>query len=323
MTGWLEVTPGDAPLIVSIPHAGTDIPADVDGLQSPALACHDTDFHVERLYGFASELGATVLRTRISRTVIDVNRDPSGASLYPGQATTGLCPETTFDGSPLYQSGRVPGDDEIARRRSLYFEPYHDTLAEQIARLRTHHRAIVVYDAHSIRSRVPRLFDGELPLFNIGSFDGASCARGPDRRHRLALPGRILRGQRSLPRRLDHATLRQSRQWHPCRPDGTRDARLPGRSRTLATDVGDDTRCASTAHTSVDPPRLSRLRADSEIDQLGLLANMPALKQQARGCACPEEQSEGDASCDTPPSSIEPADNAPFRAVSRASLPPE
>jgi N-formylglutamate deformylase len=177
MTAWLEVIPGDAPLVVSIPHAGTDIPADIGGLRSPARARHDTDFHVERLYDFASALGATSLRTRISRTVIDVNRDPSGASLYPGQATTGLCPETTFDGSPLYRSGRVPGDDEIARRRTLYFDPYHDALATQIARLRTLHRAIVVYDAHSIRSRVPRLFAGELPVFNVGSFDGASCAR--------------------------------------------------------------------------------------------------------------------------------------------------
>ena len=177
MTGWLDVTPGDAPLIVSIPHAGTDIPDDVGGLLSPSRARHDTDFHVDRLYHFASGLGATVLRTRISRTVIDVNRDPSGASLYPGQATTSLCPETTFEGSPLYGSGQVPGDDEIARRRSRYFDPYHDTLATQIARLRALHRAIVVYDAHSIRSRVPRLFEGELPLFNIGSFDGASCAR--------------------------------------------------------------------------------------------------------------------------------------------------
>lgn len=176
MTGWLEVTPGDAPLIVSIPHAGTDIPDDLEGLWSLARARHDADFHVEQLYAFASDLGATALRTRISRTVIDVNRDPSGASLYPGQATTGLCPETTFDGLPLYRSGRAPGDDEILRRRALYFDPYHDALAAQIARLRTHHRAIVVYDAHSIRSRVPRLFAGELPLFNVGSFDGASCA---------------------------------------------------------------------------------------------------------------------------------------------------
>jgi N-formylglutamate deformylase len=177
MTGWLELTAGDAPLIVSIPHSGTDIADDIDGLLSLSRARQDTDFHVERLYAFASGLGATVLRTRISRTVIDVNRDPSGASLYPGQATTGLCPATTFDGSPLYESGQVPGRDEIDRRRSRYFDPYHDALAAQIARLRTLHRALVVYDAHSIRSSVPRLFAGELPLFNIGSFDGASCAR--------------------------------------------------------------------------------------------------------------------------------------------------
>jgi N-formylglutamate deformylase len=177
VTPWLDLTPGDAPLIVSIPHSGKEIPDDVDGLLSPSRARHDTDFHVERLYAFAASLGATVLRTGISRSVIDVNRDPSGASLYPGQATTGLCPETTFDGSPLYGAGKVPDDGEIARRRSRYFEPYHGALTTQIARLRKLHRAIVVYDAHSIRSRVPRLFEGDLPLFNIGSFGGSSCAR--------------------------------------------------------------------------------------------------------------------------------------------------
>jgi formiminoglutamase len=177
MTDWLELNAGDAPLIVSIPHAGTSIPDDIGGLLSLPRARQDTDFHVDRLYAFASGLGATVLRTRIARTVIDVNRDPAGVSLYPGQATTGLCPATTFDGSPLYGPGQDPSEDEIARRRSRYFDPYHAALAAQVARLRTRHRGIVLYDAHSIRSQVPRLFAGELPLFNIGSFDGASCAR--------------------------------------------------------------------------------------------------------------------------------------------------
>jgi hypothetical protein len=36
-------------------------------------------------------------------------------------------------------------------------------------------RRVVLYDAHSIRSRIPRLFDGELPHFNIGTNGGASC----------------------------------------------------------------------------------------------------------------------------------------------------
>jgi N-formylglutamate deformylase len=176
MIDWLSVTQGDAPLIVSIPHAGTIIPDDISGLVSNDLARRDADHHVERLYAFAADLGATIIHSRISRTVIDLNRDPSGQSLYPGQATTGLCPDTTFDGEPLYAAGAEPDAAGIERRRATYFAPYHAAIAEQIERLRALHSAIVLYDAHSIRSHVPRLFDGELPQFNIGSYNGASCA---------------------------------------------------------------------------------------------------------------------------------------------------
>jgi N-formylglutamate deformylase len=122
-----------------------------------------------------AHLGATMMHTTISRTVIDVNRDPSGASLYPGQATTGLCPTETFDGEPLYREGRNPDSAEIERRRSDWFDPYHASLRSEIARLRAMHPRVVLYDAHSIRSVVPRLFDGSLPLFNIGTNSGASC----------------------------------------------------------------------------------------------------------------------------------------------------
>lgn len=175
MTDWLSITTGDAPLIISIPHAGTDIPADIAGLVSPELARRDVDVHVDRLYAFAADMGATLIHSRISRTVIDLNRDPSGQSLYPGQATTGLCPVTSFDGEPLYDVGADPDADEIDRRRATWFDPYHAAITDQIARLRARHPAIVLYDAHSIRSHVPRLFDGELPQYNIGSFGGASC----------------------------------------------------------------------------------------------------------------------------------------------------
>lgn len=176
MNDWLSIEKGDAPLIISIPHAGTEIPAGVDGLVSPELARRDADAHVDRLYAFAADMGATLIHSRISRTVIDLNRDPSGQSLYPGQATTDLCPVTSFDGEPLYIAGAEPDRHEIARRRGIWFDPYHAAIAGQIARLRALHPAIVLYDAHSIRSHVPRLFDGELPQFNIGSFNGASCA---------------------------------------------------------------------------------------------------------------------------------------------------
>jgi formiminoglutamase len=107
--------------------------------------------------------------------VIDVNRDPSGASLYPGQATTELCPTTTFDGEPLYRAGQAPDEDEIAERRRRWFEPYHAALADELALLRARHGAVVLYDAHSIRSHIPRLFEGELPVFSIGTNSGVSC----------------------------------------------------------------------------------------------------------------------------------------------------
>ncbi len=173
---WLTVERRDAPLILSFPHTGTELPAPFDqGLVSPWLAKRDADWWIERLYAFGRELGATVVHTAISRTVIDVNRDPTGASLYPGQATTELCPTTTFDGEPLYRQGAEPDAASVAERRKLYFEPYHEAIGGELARLRTLHERVVLYDCHSIRSLILRLFEGELPNFNIGTNDGRSC----------------------------------------------------------------------------------------------------------------------------------------------------
>jgi len=175
--GWLTVTRGDVPLVLSLPHTGLEIPPEYSRrLRSPWLARKDTDWWVNELYDFAASLGATTVRTGISRTVIDVNRDPSGRSLYPGQATTELCPTTTFDGEPLYENGFEPGAAEIAARRASFFDPYHEAIVQEIARLRKVHAAVVLYDCHSIRSRIPRLFAGELPTFNIGTYDGKSCS---------------------------------------------------------------------------------------------------------------------------------------------------
>ena len=117
-----------------------------------------------------------MVHTALSRTAIDVNRDPSGVSLYPGQATTELCPTTTFDGEPLYRDGEAPGAAEIAERRASWFNPYHAALDGEVARLKVLHERVVVYDCHSIRSVIPRLFEGRLPAFNIGTNGGTSCA---------------------------------------------------------------------------------------------------------------------------------------------------
>ena len=178
-TEWLSIARGDAPLIVSIPHAGTQIPPDIESeFVSHWLARKDADWWVDRLYDFAHELGATTIRTAISRSVIDVNRDPSGKSLYPGQATTELCPSTTFSGEALYKKGSHPPDTtQVVARRLHYFDPYHAAIADEIAHLRETHERVVLFEAHSIASHIPRLFDGDLPNFNIGTNSGASCAQ--------------------------------------------------------------------------------------------------------------------------------------------------
>ena len=182
MTGerpdWLVVERRDAPLIVSTPHAGTELLGFEPAFVDPWLARKDADWRLDALYDFATPFDATLLRTQLSRSIIDVNRDPSGASLYPGQATTELCPTTTFDGEPLYLAGRAPGAAEIDERRRIYFDPYHAALTGEITRLRARHKRVALFDAHSIRSRIPRLFDGELPVFNLGTNSGASCDPG-------------------------------------------------------------------------------------------------------------------------------------------------
>ena len=171
----VEITTGDGPVILGMPHTGTHVPHDIlDALNDTGRALADTDWHIDRLYDGLLP-GVSVVRATFHRYVIDANRDPSGATLYPGQNTTDLCPATDFDGRPLYQPGREPDDAEIARRRELFHAPYHAALAAEIARIRAAHGVAVLYDCHSIRSRVPFLFEGVLPDFNIGNDNGATC----------------------------------------------------------------------------------------------------------------------------------------------------
>ena len=174
---WLAVARGDAPLIVSLPHTGTELAGLQERVVSPWLAVRDTDWWIDRLYDFAGDLGATVVRTALSRTVVDVNRDPSGVSLYPGRTTTSLCPTETFDGDALYREGEEPTPEEIDDRRRDCFDPYHAALTGEITRLRGRHPAVVLYDCHSIRSVLPRLFEGRLPVFNLGTHGGRSADR--------------------------------------------------------------------------------------------------------------------------------------------------
>lgn len=171
----MEVMQGDSPLILAFPHTGTDLPQDCAArLNAVGRALADTDWHIDRLYDGLVE-GVTTVRTPIHRYVIDVNRGPDDASLYPGQNTTGLCPLTDFDGRPIYLAGHEPDATEIARRTAAYHAPYHAALTAELARIKALHGFAILYDCHSIRSQIPFLFDGTLPDFNIGTNSGASC----------------------------------------------------------------------------------------------------------------------------------------------------
>jgi N-formylglutamate deformylase len=138
-------------------------------------AVADTDWHVDRLYDFLGEIGASVIAARYSRYVIDLNRPPDRRPLYPGASETELCPTTTFDDEPIYLPGQEPGRAEVEERRRRYWEPYHTGLTAEISRLRSEHGAVVLWDAHSIRSHVPRFFEGRLPDLNIGTGGGMSA----------------------------------------------------------------------------------------------------------------------------------------------------
>lgn len=170
---------GSLPLLISIPHLGTQIPADIAATMTPvAQRTDDCDWHLDRLYAFAKRMGASILAPTYARYVIDLNRPPDGANLYPGQDTTGLLPVDTFDKAPLYLEGHLPTEAEVARRRDAYWKPYHDALKNELAALKARHGKVLLWEAHSIRSHVPRFFEGRLPDFNFGTSNGASAVAG-------------------------------------------------------------------------------------------------------------------------------------------------
>ena len=173
----VSIIEGDSPVILSAPHAGVEVPDILrKRLNTRGLELVDTDWHVDRVYEGLLD-GATTIKANFHRYVIDANRAPSNESLYPGQNTTGLCPETDFDGKPIWRDGEAPGDDEIEARRAAYHAPYHAAIESAIERAKAKHGLAVLYDCHSIRSEISYLFDGELPALNLGTNSGASCSK--------------------------------------------------------------------------------------------------------------------------------------------------
>lgn len=167
---------GSAPMLVSMPHLGTEIPQELRDFYVPrALGVEDTDWHLDRLHDWLVAMDASVLKPRISRYVIDLNRPPDDQPMYPGASNTELCPTRFFTGDALYRDGCEPDAAERALRLDMYWRPYHDALQAELDRIRAQHGFALLWDAHSIRSRIPWLFEGELPGLNIGTASDASA----------------------------------------------------------------------------------------------------------------------------------------------------
>ena len=172
----VKLTSGSIPLVVSFPHSGTDIPPSIlQTMTDAGRSVPDTDWFLPRLYDFVAQLGASTIAANFSRYVADPNRSTDGVNLYPGQPTPKLCPTHCFDGRPIYLTGQEPDEFIVGQRTSEYWRPYHDDLYEELCRLKHQFGFVVLFDAHSIRSQVPRLFDGQLPDINIGTNNGAAC----------------------------------------------------------------------------------------------------------------------------------------------------
>lgn len=178
MNALFELVPGDAPVIVNVPHAGTFIPSGIAKKLTPdALRVPDTDWHIDTLYrDLARSRSITFMAATHSRIVVDLNRDPSGVSLYPGASNTEICPTSTFHDQPHYLAGHTPDATEISRRVETYWRPYHSRLAVEVERVHAKHGICILLDGHSIVSRAPRFFGGQLPDLNLGTADGASAA---------------------------------------------------------------------------------------------------------------------------------------------------
>lgn len=170
------VEEGQSPLILCLPHSGTDVPPFVAGrLNATGRLQADLGWRLEKVFDFHGALGATVIRSSVSRYVIDLDRDRETPISVAEDPSLALCPVTTLDHKRIYKEGEEPGPTEVEQRMLLFYRPFHLALQQQIARLRRIHEKVILVDCQSMRSQIRGMSEKGLPMINIGSADGASC----------------------------------------------------------------------------------------------------------------------------------------------------
>lgn len=170
------------PVLISVPHCGTDFPDEIVGEYDPRLrhTLDDTDWFVHQLYDFAPAMGMSMITARYSRWVIDLNRDPQNKPLYgDGRIITALCPTTTFLGEAIYLDARnTVRIEEVERRRQEYYLPYHLKIDQELHRLKDQFGKVLLWDCHSIRQTVPSIQKEKFPDLILGDADRTSASPG-------------------------------------------------------------------------------------------------------------------------------------------------
>lgn len=163
------------PFVLSIPHCGVDFPAELINRYNQDLIVQpdDTDWFLQQLYDFSTELGITIIYAKYSRWVIDLNRDPESKPLYDdGRIITALTPVTDFFGNKIYANqANEPDEAEVQRRLETYYWPYYAKIQELIQELQQEFKHVQFWDAHSIRSVVPTIRKEKFPEMILGNND--------------------------------------------------------------------------------------------------------------------------------------------------------
>lgn len=132
------------PFLISIPHGGTEVPAEVAGrlaLEGDELVYY-SDPVTRILYHFGDSVETTI-DTPVSRMVVDLNRPPLP---LPPKDPDGIIKLRTIDGRTVYREGQFPDLQLIHRLLMNWYFPYHQRIDELIDR----HGIRIAFDCHSM-----------------------------------------------------------------------------------------------------------------------------------------------------------------------------
>jgi formiminoglutamase len=168
------------PLLISIPHGGTETPVELSGrirIRRKDLF-DDMDPYTREIYDIGPR-AAKIIAAAVARAFIDLNRSTDD---LPPRNPDGIIKSMTCYKRPVYIIGKEPADNlrqELIRR---YYLPYHREIRETIGRDKKIQFAL---DCHSMAAEPPPIAPdadekgkNKRPLICLGNVHGKSCDMG-------------------------------------------------------------------------------------------------------------------------------------------------